>query len=329
MSKLWPWLRNLMAVGILVALGWRLGTDAFVAGLRAISAWSVLAALGIGLLTTVLSAWRWCVVSRGLGLPLALRTAVSDYYRGLLLNSVLPAGVLGDVHRAVNHGRQSGDIGRGVRAVVFERFAGQAVLIAIGVGVLFTQPVLVSELAVDFTPSPTVVITVLAVLALAAGVAVVLAGRSTKVRRGLRTTWVDARFGLLSRHTLPKVVFSSAATVVGHVALFVVAARVAGSSASIGQLVPLIVLALLVMGLPINVGGWGPREAFLAVAFGVSGLGATQGVTTAVVYGVLAMIAGLPGVLVLFRRRELRVEHREVPAERLDQPRQQIPAFAG
>jgi hypothetical protein len=189
--------------------------------------------------------------------------------------------------------------------------------------------VLVSELAVDFTPSPTVVITVLAVLALAAGVAVVLAGRSTKVRRGLRTTWVDARFGLLSRHTLPKVVFSSAATVVGHVALFVVAARVAGSSASIGQLVPLIVLALLVMGLPINVGGWGPREAFLAVAFGVSGLGATQGVTTAVVYGVLAMIAGLPGVLVLFRRRELRVEHREVPAERLDQPRQQIPAFAG
>jgi uncharacterized membrane protein YbhN (UPF0104 family) len=329
MSKLWPWLRNFLAVGILVALGWRLGTDAFVAGLRAISAWSVLAALGIGLLTTVLSAWRWCVVARGLGLPLTLRTAVSDYYRGLLLNSVLPAGVLGDVHRAVNHGRQSGDLGRGVRAVVFERFAGQVVLIAIGVGVLFTQPVLVSELAVDFTPSPAVVVTVLAVLPLAAGVAVVLAGRSPNVRRGLRTTWVDARFGLLSRHTLPKVVFSSAATVVGHVALFVVAARVAGSSASIGQLVPLIVLALLVMGLPINVGGWGPREAFLAVAFGATGLGATLGVTTAVVYGVLAMIAGLPGVLVLFRRRELRVEHREVLAERLDQPRQQIPAFAG
>jgi uncharacterized membrane protein YbhN (UPF0104 family) len=329
MRKLWPWLRLLMAVGILVALGWRLGTGAFVDGLRAISAWSVLAALGIGLLTTVLSAWRWCVVARGLGLPLTLRTAVSDYYRGLLLNSVLPAGVLGDVHRAVNHGQQSGDIGRGVRAVVFERFAGQVVLIAVGVGVLFTQPELISELALDFTPRPAVVVTVLAVLALATGVAVVLAGRSHKVRRGLRTTWVDARFGLLSRHTLPKVVFSSAATVVGHVALFVVAARVAGSSASIGQLVPLIVLALLVMGLPINVGGWGPREAFLAVAFGATGLGAAQGVTTAVVYGVLAMIAGLPGVLALFRRRELRVEHREVLAERLDQPRQQIPALVG
>ncbi|MCU1680008.1 MAG: hypothetical protein JWQ81_747 [Amycolatopsis sp.] len=329
MSKLWPWLRLFLAVGILVALGWRLGTDAFVAGLRAISVWSVLAALGIGLLTTVFSAWRWCVVARGLGLPLTLRTAVADYYRSLLVNSVLPAGVLGDVHRAVDHGRQSGDLGRGVRAVVFERLAGQVVLLAIGVAVLVTQPALVSGLALDLTPSPMVVVMIVAVLAGAAVGGVVLAGRSAKIRQGLRRTWVDARSGLLNRHTLPKVLFSSAATVVGHVALFVVAARVAGSTATIAQLLPLIVLALLVMAVPVNVGGWGPREAFLAVAFGAAGLGATQGLTTAVVYGVLAMIAGLPGVLVLFRRRALRVEQFQVLPERLDQPRQHGPALVG
>jgi len=328
MARSWPWLRAIAAVGILVTLALRLGTDAFVDGLRAINAWSVLAALGIGLLTTVLSAWRWCVVARGLGLPLALRTAVSDYYRALLLNSVLPAGVLGDVHRAVRHGRQTGDIGRGVRAVVFERFAGQAVLITIGVAVLFTQPRLFAALTVDITPSPAAVITVVAVLALAAGAAVVITGRSAALRRGLHATWVDARSGLLSRHALPKVIVSSAATVVGHVAMFVIAARVAGSSASIAQLVPLIVLALLVMALPLNVGGWGPREAFLAVAFGAAGLGAERGLTTAVVYGVLAMIAGLPGILVLFRDRSA-VEDREVLPERLDQARQQVPALAG
>jgi hypothetical protein len=31
--------------------------------------------------------------------------AVADCYRALFLNSVLPAGVLGEVHRAVIHGR--------------------------------------------------------------------------------------------------------------------------------------------------------------------------------------------------------------------------------
>lgn len=321
MGRLWPWLRLLLGVAILVALGWRLGTDAFVDGLRAINGWSVLAALGIGLLTTVLSAWRWCVIARGLGLPLTLGTAVADYYRGLLLNAVLPAGVLGDVHRAVNHGQQSGDVGRGVRAVVFERSAGQVVLIAIGVVVLLTQP----PLPVDLIPSRGAVLAVLAVLVVAA----VLATRSAKVRGALLTTWVDARTSLFSGHALPKVVFLSAATVVGHIALFVVAARAAGSSASVGQLTPLIVLALLVMALPINVGGFGPREAFLAVAFGAAGLGAAQGLTTAVVYGVLAMVASLPGVLVLFRGRASRVEDLQVLPERLDQPREKVLALAG
>ncbi|MEO6088716.1 MAG: lysylphosphatidylglycerol synthase transmembrane domain-containing protein [Umezawaea sp.] len=320
MRRFWPWLRLVLAVGILVALGVRLGTAAFLDGLRAVDGWSVLAALGIGLLTTVLSAWRWVVVARALGLPLALGPAVADYYRGLLLNSVLPAGVLGDVDRAVNHGKQSGDVGRGVRAVVFERFAGQAVLILVGVVVLLTQPVL----AVDLVPNAGVLVAVLAVLAVAA----VLVGRSAKVRRALATTWADARVGLLSRHALPRVALLSAATLAGHIALFLVAARAAGSDASPAQLVPLIVLALLVMGLPVNIGGWGPREAFLAVAFGAAGLGAAQGLTTGVVYGVLAMVAGLPGVLVLFRGRASRVQNVEVLPERLGQPLDQRLALA-
>ncbi|MBB5953599.1 uncharacterized membrane protein YbhN (UPF0104 family) [Saccharothrix tamanrassetensis] len=315
MTRLWPWLRLVAAVGILVVLGRRLGTDAFVDGLRAISPWSVLAALGIGLVTTVLSAWRWCVVARGLGLPLTLGAAVPDYYRGLLLNAVLPAGVLGDVHRAVSHGRRSGDVGRGVRAVVFERFAGQVVLAGIGLVVLCTQPV-----AIGLLPSRG---TILVMALLVAGTAVV-AGRSGKVRRALSRAWADARKALLSRRALPRVAVLSAATVVGHIALFVVAARVAGSTASLGRLVPLVVLALLVMAIPVNVGGFGPREAFLAVAFGAAGLGAAQGLTTAVVYGVLALVAALPGVLVLFRGSE----HREVLPERPGERPEQVLALA-
>jgi glycosyltransferase 2 family protein len=324
MRRVWPWLRLLVAVGILVALGVRLGTHAFLDGLRAVNGWTIAAALGIGLLTTVLSAWRWVVIARALGLPLTLGKAVSDYYRGLLLNSVLPAGVLGDVDRAVNHGKQSGDVGRGVRAVVFERFAGQVVLISVGVVVLLTRPVL----AVDLVPNTGVLIAVLAGLAVVA----VLAARSAKVRGALATAWVDARVGLFSRHAAPRVAVLSAATLAGHVALFLVSAKAAGSTASVAQLVPLVVLALLVMGLPVNIGGFGPREAFLAVAFGAAGLGAAQGLTTGVVYGVLAMVAALPGVFVLFRGRASRVEPVEevqVLPERLGQTREQGLALAG
>ena len=40
--------------------------------------------------------------------------------------------------------------------------------------------------------------------------------------------------------------------------------------------------------------GWGPREGVAAWAFGAAGLGAQQGVATAVVYGVMVFVGALP-----------------------------------
>ncbi|MDT7646428.1 MAG: hypothetical protein QOC75_3428 [Pseudonocardiales bacterium] len=311
MRRFWPWLRVLLGVGILAALAVRLGTGAVVGGLRAIGPGAVLAALGIGLLTTVFSAWRWCLVARGLGLRLPLATAVADCYRALLLNSVLPAGVLGDVHRAVSHGRQAGDVGRGVRAVVLERLAGQVVLIVVGVGVLAAHPTLLAAAVDGLTSGRGVTVGTLTVLAavlavvLALGAAAVRGGRASRLRDAVRAGLADVRAGVLSLGTWPAVVLLSAAALAGYLALFVVAARAAGSQATLGELLPLLVLALFAMGLPLNIGGWGPREAVSTAAFGAVGFGATQGLSTAVVYGVLSLIACLPGVGVLLLRRPI------------------------
>jgi hypothetical protein len=48
-----------------------------------------------------------------------------------------------------------------------------------------------------------------------------------------------------------------------------------------------------------NIGGWGPREGVTAWAFAAAGLGASRGVATAVVYGVMVLVATLPGAGVL------------------------------
>ncbi|SES10521.1 Uncharacterized membrane protein YbhN, UPF0104 family [Lentzea xinjiangensis] len=319
MKKFWPWLRLLLAAGILVGLGVRLGTGAFLDGLRAIDAFSVAAALAIGFATTLLSAGRWVLVARRLGLSLSVRAAVSDYYRAQLVNAVLPAGVLGDVHRAVNHGREQGDVGRGVRAVFFERFAGQVVLVGIGLAVLLTHPAPGLDLTVDGTTA--------ALVAAGLAGAMVVGWQVGPVRRMLVHTLADG-IRLLSLKTWPAVVALSAAAVAGYVALFVVAARAAGSDATTTQLAPVVVLALLIMAIPVNIGGFGPREAFLAVAFGAAGLGAGQGFTTGIVYGVLALVAALPGAVVLFLSRRTGAEQSGVVAERLDEPREQELALA-
>lgn len=301
---------------VLAALMWRLGTGAFLEGLRRIDAPALLAALGIGLVTTVFSAWRWQLVARGLRIRLPLGPAVADYYRALFLNAALPGGVLGDVHRAVRHGQSAGDMGRGVRAVVLERAAGQIALAVAGVAVLLTLPSPVRDEARHLMP--------LLALAAVGMLAVVLALRMNQApsRRGraLRRVLGEAREGLLSRRNGPGVALSSLVVLTGHVAMFVLAARLAGSAAPVPVLLPLGILALLAMTLPLNVGGFGPREGAAAWAFGAAGLGASTGLATAMVYGVLCFVASLPGALVLVARRRRGRTPGPVPPKRPSSP---------
>jgi hypothetical protein len=114
-----------------------------------------------------------------------------------------------------------------------------------------------------------------------------------------RAAYADLLRGLLARRAWPGIVVASTLAVAGHVLTFLIAARVAGSTASLTQLLPLALVVLVAMGLPLNVAGWGPREGAAAWVFGAAGLGAGEGVAVAVAYGVLVLVASLPGALVL------------------------------
>jgi uncharacterized membrane protein YbhN (UPF0104 family) len=273
MNRVWPVLRLVTGVAVVGALVAKLGSGPVLHSLRAVDAATVLAALVLGLVATVASAWRWCLVARLLGTQLPLRSAVADCYQAVFLNSVLPAGVLGDVHRAV---------ARGARAVVVERLAGQVVLVAAAAAVLAAQPAL---LDVVVPGSGRWILAGALVVALATG---------WLLRARLRPLLTDARTALR-----PAVVGLSVLALGCYLAMFVVAARAAGSAAPVAELLPMLVLALLAMSLPLNIGGWGPREAAAAVGFGAVGLSAAQGLATAVVYGVLGLVACLPGAAVL------------------------------
>jgi glycosyltransferase 2 family protein len=301
-QKLWAWAKILIGVGIVVALVWKVGAGGFVQGFRVIDVGEVFAALVIGLGTTVLSAWRWCLVAHRLGLRLPLGRAVADYYQALFLNAVLPAGVLGDVNRAVQHGRSEGDVGAGVRAVVLERAAGQAVVIVAGVAVLLAGP--------SIAPARDIGLAVLIVASLFVFGYLALR-RFTGPDSRWRRTLDDVRHGLLARDAWPAVAVLSAAVFAGHITMFVIAAHAAGADVPAGELVPLVIVALLAMGLPLNVGGWGPREGATVLMFAAAGLGAAQGLTTAVVYGLLGFVASLPGALMLVRQRQRRGRRQE------------------
>jgi uncharacterized membrane protein YbhN (UPF0104 family) len=272
----------------------RLGTGPFLDGIRRIDAWSLAVTTAIAAVTTACCAWRWSLIARGLGVGMPLRTAIAAYYRSQFLNTTLPGGVLGDVHRAVSHGRDVGDVGRGLRAVAWERTAGQTVQIVLTLIVLVLLP----------SPVRSAVPVVGAVFA-AVVVGVVVLSRllpqsgPSRLARTVRAAAADLRDGLLARQAWPGIVLASTVVIAGHVVTFLIAARVAGSTSSLRTMLPLAMLVLLATAVPANVGGWGPREGMAAWAFGVAGLGAAQGVAVAAVFGVMTLVSSLPGAFVL------------------------------
>lgn len=297
----WAWGRSVGPAAIFAVLVWRVGTGPFLDGLRTIDARALAAAAVLAALTTVCAAWRWRIVAGRLGVGLSLPAAVTAYYRSQFLNLTLPGGVVGDVHRGISHGREAGDVGRALRAVAWERAAGQVVQIALTVVVLLTLP---SPLRSAMPP-------VALAVAVAAALGVVLVARTRPGR--CRSTWSrmrsaaagDIRDGLLARRAWPGIALTSALVVAGHAVTFLIAARTAGATAPLSRMLPLALFVMLAMALP-SVAGWGPREGATAWVFGAAGLGAAHGVATAVVYGVMVLVASLPGAAVLvvawFRR---------------------------
>lgn len=288
------WLQSLAGAAVLAGLVWKLGAGPFLDGLKAVNGHALAAAAAITVFTTVCCALRWRLVARGLGLDIPVCGAIAAYYRSQFLNSVLPGGVLGDVHRGLKQGQEAGEAGRGLRAVVWERAAGQTVQLILAVGLLALLPSPVHQAGAFLA------VALLAVVS--AGLAALhwrSAGGTQWWARALRTSAADIRSGLLTRSTGPGVVLASVAAVGGHTAIFLIAARTAGVSATPGQLLPLAMFVLLAMSVPANIAGWGPREGAAAWAFGAAGLGAAAGVSAAVVYGVLSFVACLPGAVVL------------------------------
>jgi uncharacterized membrane protein YbhN (UPF0104 family) len=294
-------LRRTGAALILGVVVWRLGTGPFVTGLRRVSLVAVVAAMGIAVVTTGCAAYRWRLVARGLGIGIGFFEAVAAYYRAQFLNTALPGGVLGDVHRGIRNGRDSGDLGRGVRAVVWERCAGQAVQIALAIGVLVVFP---SPIRTQLLIGAGCAAFGCIALWFAARWA---AGRACEARwvRAARAARDELGRGVMARDVWPGIVLASVVVVAGHAATFVIAADTGGAHTSLPQLLPLTFVVLLATALPVNVAGWGPREGVAAWAFGAAGLGAAQGVAAATAYGVLVIASTLPGAVVLFvgRRR--------------------------
>jgi len=267
-----------------------IGTGPVLRGVLAVSPLAILLALAFTAAATLAAAWRWRTVSAGLGAPLPMAVAVAAYYRSQFVNTVLPGGVIGDVHRAYRQGMRAGGLVGSARAVATERLAGQVVQGAITLAVLAALGLTGPLAALAWSGAAVLGGVVVALVVAAATVR----GRRLLVRELslLRQTFGSARASA-------SIGAASVVVVAAHSATFIVACLAVGVVASPRELLALAVVVLAAASLPLSIGGWGPREATAAAAFAVVGMGAGAGLAASTAFGVLTIISVLPGLVVL------------------------------
>ncbi len=298
--------RVVVSLALLGAVAMWVEPQAIVAEVQRFSAEWVVLALAISTLQIMLCAWRWQFTAGLIDVPLRFAYALREYYLALLVNQLLPGGVLGDAGRAHRHATQAQSRGRAWRAVIIERASGQVAVVMLTLTALLFSPLWHAALG-------GAVITAVGLSALAALAAIIVSGLLLRQRfspwlAGL-PSWCqalarDVRRGLLRRGVWPQQLLSSLAIVLSYGLVMVCAARAIGVELPSLQVLALTPVLLLAMLIPFSVAGWGLREGAAAGVWALVGLPPAQGVAVSLAYGVLVLLASLPGIWVALSRRE-------------------------
>jgi uncharacterized membrane protein YbhN (UPF0104 family) len=284
-----------LIIGVVAVVGKRsIGTKLLHLDLRFIVGFLLLS-LPLYLLQT----WRWCFTAARIGAPIRFRRAYFEYYLSTLLNQVLPFGVAGDVLRAARQVgfRRSGDgpnrqnrlWGPAARAVVLERFSGfmgLSFFVAVSLLIWFLRHHALVELGA------------LGMLLVLVWLVLVFVWRASE-RPWLLGFIADGKKALLEHGALAIQLVLSTAIVAILIAMFACAARATGFSIGAMTLLQVVPLVFASTTLPWAFAGWGAREASTAALYALAGLDSSAGVAVSIAFGVLSLVAALPGVVVL------------------------------
>ena len=294
---------QIVFVVTMLVLVWRIadGQEALKLLTRANPIW-LLASIAALVLQILLSAMRWQLTARELGIVLTRNTAVREYFLSQVVNQVLPGGFVGDASRALRNRSSSGFMISG-QVVVIERLAGQ-----LGLIVFMLSGVLVAVLWPPAGGVPSLLLIVvgglLLMVILSVVILILIAELSQSgLGRALNKFGAAAKSALWSKGVRSRQLGFSLGAAGCVIAGFSFAAMAVGSRIFVLTAVVMIPMILMAMLIPLTIGGWGFREGAAVVFFPIFGLSATDGLAASVTFGLIALVVSLPGLLFVVSRK--------------------------
>ena len=267
-------LRVVAGAALLALVIWYVDPRTLARSLAGVNPWLFAAAVGVAILSNVVSALRWRAIARKLGLAISSLTSLLMYARATTANMMLPGSVVsGDVLRSYQLSRVGDNpLAKSAWSVFLDRFSGLWILCAmsalgaIALGYWEYAAILVAAFVLPLLPVP-----------------LPSAGRARELALNLR----DARPILLYSAWFSCVVQLLAAGTLW------VCAQSIGLSVSYGLMLAAAAPIFIMAALPIGVAGFGAREAAAVAVLGVAGVPSEQAFLVGLLYGLAAVVQGI------------------------------------
>lgn len=247
-------------------------------------------AVALTVLQVLVGAMRWYVVLDALGHRAPLSRVTVLFTIGVFFNICVPTGVGGDAYRAWQITRAGAPISVAVNSVLIDRVLVTAVLL---LAVVVEYPWVAMRFAsVNFLP-----IFLVSAGGLAALAVLMLPYRNAVSQPAWRLLRAMAvlRGGLRRALARPLATLLSAATIAMFCMSVWLAALSIGVSLSLLDGILLVPPVMVVMLLPVTIGGWGLRESAMVIAFGAAGIAPEAGFAVSVLVGLVTMGVSLVG----------------------------------
>jgi hypothetical protein len=284
--------RLLVSFVLLGLIAWAVDGAALLRRLASADFYWFALAVVLGILANIVSAWRWLIIARHLGLVASAGTLLPAYGRGVALNTVLPGATLGgDAYRAVILQKLGNPLLKSAASVALDRLSGLWALcviawlawLALAVAPIVSQPGL----------APATLYAHLVGIALAVGTP--FAARALGARLNLPPQRLPARLLRLLSETarLAQLTFVSSAIVqIATIAALWAALHAVTPDVPVLYLTAIAAPVFIVTALPVSVGGYGTREAAMATYWLLAGLPADIAVAGALLHGLAVTLQG-------------------------------------
>ncbi len=268
--------------------------------IRSINPFLLCMALLLQLASNSVAAMRWHLIMRSIGFTMPFSFFLQSYFKGAFFNQGLPTSIGGDGLRILDCARH-GKTENAVYGVFIDRIIGLAGLLLLNLAAL--------ALNHSMLPARMTLSLFILLVALLAGLVALFFLRRIRWLSSKRVLAYVVRLSeqyarvYNSFSTIALQLFLSILTHVLAMAAFYLLGQGMGLNYPLSVYLVLVPPVVLLTILPISLAGWGVREGALVGLFLLVGADRAKVVSFSLLYGLTAILASLPGLVVYLRQK--------------------------